>query len=133
MNTTIITTFLILIGSVVTTFAQTKYTSNINVEYEFDQSLNRTQLAENEQNCSLVIDADNKTATLTCGNAIEQFNITHVDELHLESGIIYTYDITTSNGYHEKLEVNTKKNVFTFKPLEVKAGTKSRKFFNVEE
>lgn len=109
-------------------FAQSTYLSSSNILYQYDDNLQRIELDSYEQESVLTVDALNKVVTLKSGNSVESFTILTEEEFHMESGIIYKYEIASDDGEVRKLEINTQKKTFTFKPKEIKAGETSRKY-----
>src|SRR5688500_334355 len=128
MNKFLITTLTLSILSFSCALAQSTYASSSNILYQYDDNLQRIEMDSYEQECVLTVDGLNKVVTLKSGSGVQSFTILTEEEFHMESGIIYKYEIASDDGEVRKLEINTQKKIFTFKPKEIKAGETSRKY-----
>lgn len=113
--------------------AQLQITSNVNASYSFNENLDRITVQENEEQCTLTVYTDQNKILLRCNSTQWEFTITSAHEITMESGSIYHYDILGTDGTKQKLEINTQKNSFIFKPWEIKPGETSRKFYQSQD
>jgi len=113
--------------------AQSSFASNANTLYTFNDNLDRITVQENEEECTLSISTVDNKILLLCGSSKANFTLLGVHEVTMESGSIFNYDLLGEDGSKLKLEVNTQKNIFTFKPWEIKSGEVTRKYYTAKD